>query len=546
MVTACPSSRRIAMSREFERFAMVLQPPSHVGKPLTRRAVLRGLGLGLGVAGGALIAGPTEAARLVGSRGLGGAVAAQPPWRKLRSSMTGPLYVKGQSGYSAVALGFNPRFDSILPAAVARCASAADVAAALGFARTYAVPFTVRSGGHSLAGWSTGTGLVIDITTQNQVSVDTGSGIATVGAGCRLIDVYQQVSAVGFALPAGTCPSVGMAGLTMGGGIGALTRSWGLTCDQLQSATVVFAGGSVKHVASDSWPNLLWALKGGGGGSFGVATSFDLKIRPAPTMQRFSLVYDWAAAANVLAGWQSWAPYADRRLSSNLAYRATRSSGSLTVGISGTWIGPASELDAQVDALVAKIGVTPRSRSKSTRTFSQAMLDDADCTSYDVCHLPPDGTVVRQPSAAASTMAYSELSQQGIQTVVDQMRTGLNVVGSTWTGVTLVALGGAVNDVDATTSAYGHRDALFMLHYLARWSAAEPGRDPAPFDGYVRGFRAAMRPYAGDGAYVNYQDSSIVDYGTAYWPGTYAKLRTVKTKVDPGNVFNFPQSVPPG
>ncbi len=459
--------------------------------------------------------------------------------------MKGRLLVNGQSGYPAVALGFNPRFDSILPAAVARCASSADVAAALGFARTYAVPFSVRSGGHALAGWSTGTGLVIDVTTQNKVSVDTVTGIATVGCGTRLIDLYQKLSAVGYAVPAGTCPSVSVAGLTMGGGIGALTRAWGLTCDQLQAANVVFADSSVKLVNAGHWPGLLWALKGGGGGSFGVATSFDFKVRPLPTLQRFFLNFDWSAAAACLAGWQGWAPYADRRLSGNLAFRATRSAGSLTVGISGTWNGPASELGAQVDALVARIGVAPVSRSIAPKTFMQAMLDDAGCTSYDVCHLPPAGTVVRQPSAAASTMAYAELSPAGIQTVLDQVSAGLAVDNATWTGATFAALGGAVNDVDTTTSAYGHRDALFMMHYLARWSPTTPGLDPTPFDGYVRGFRAAMSPYAGDGAYVNYQDSSITDYGTAYWPGTYAQLRAMKTKVDSSNVFRFPQSVAP-
>lgn len=457
--------------------------------------------------------------------------------------MTGPLFVRGDSGYSGVALGFNPRFDTVLPSAVARCSSAGDVAAALRFARTHAVPFTVRSGGHALAGWSTGTGLVIDVSTQSSVVVDTTSQTATVGTGTRLVDLYQKVSAAGLAVPGGTCGSVGIAGLTLGGGIGALTRVWGLTCDQLRGATVVFADGSIKEVNAAHWPALFWALKGGGGGSFGVATSFTFALRPEPTMQTYSLSYPFAAAADVLAGWQSWAPYADPRLSSDLTFRATRAKGSLTVGISGRWTGPAAELGQQVNALVARIGVPPAARRASSTSYLRAALDDAGCRDYTSCHLPPVGTITRQPSSGASTMAYQPLSGEGIATLIAQVRTGLSVPNAQWTGLTVVALGGAVRDTDTSTSAFAHRDALFMLHYLARWSPAIPNLSPAPFDGYVRGFRAALAPYVGSSAYVNYQDSAITDYGNAYWPGTYAQLRSVKAKVDPTNVFAFPQSV---
>ena len=506
-------------------------------RPLGRRTVLRGIGLGAAAALAPAI--PAHAAQLTG------AAASSPPWSALQSSMAGPLYLRGATGYSGVARGFNPRFDKITPSAVARCANAADVSAALRFAQQYNVPFTVRSGGHALAGWSTGTGLVIDVATQSSVVVNSSSRTATVGTGTRLIDLYQNVSAAGFAIPGGTCPSVGIAGLTMGGGIGALTRAWGLTCDQLRGATVVFADGSVKDVNDGHWPGLFWALKGGGGGSFGVATSFTFALQPLPQMQTYSLGYPFAAAADVFAGWQAWAPYADPRLSSDLVFRATRATGSLTVGVSGRWTGPPQLLAAQLDSLVSSIGMAPTSRHTAPTSFFQAALDDAGCSAYGTCHLPPQGTVTRQPSSGGSTMAYQPLSSAGIQTVISQVRAGLSVPKSQWTGLTVVALGGAVRNVDNTTSAFAHRDALFMLHYLARWSPSTPLLDPTPFDGYVRGFRAAMAPYVGGAAYVNYQDSSISDFGNAYWPGTYAQLRSVKSKVDPGNVFHFPQSVTP-
>ena len=491
---------------------------------LTRRTLLRGVGGGI-----ALLA--------------AGASASSPPWADLQRRMVGRLFIKGQSGYGAVAHGYDPRFDSVLPSAVARCVSTADVSAAVAFAGSNAIPFTVRSGGHALTGWSTGTGLVIDTTLMSKVAVDSATAMATVGAGARLIDVYHGVSSVGLALPGGTCGSVGISGLAMGGGIGALTRPWGLTCDQLTGATVVFADGSVKQVSASHWPGLFWALRGGGGGSFGVVTSLTFKLRPAPTFQVYSLAYPMSAAAAVFAGYQAFLVNADPRLHCELTFRATPSTGKTTLAVNGTWIGSAPALSTQLNALVASIGVQPSSRSVASRGYMTAMLQEAQCSSYSTCHLSPQGSIPRVPSAGASTMVYSALSGDAIAELVRQVKAGLNVTHATWTGCSVVGLGGAVRDTTTNDSAFGHRDALLMLHYLARWGTSTPALDPAPFDGYVRGFRAAMAPWCGTGAYVNYLDSAITDYGNAYWPGTYSGLRTIKHNVDPGNLYTFPQSI---
>lgn len=503
-------------------------------RDVSRRAVLRGAG---GAA--ALLAGGA-----VASAGAGSAVAA-PAWSTLQQRMSGQVLVQGATGYTAVAHGYNPRFDTVWPSAVARCVSTADVSAAVAFARSNALPFTIRSGGHALTGWSTGTGLVIDTTLISAMTVDPATATATVGAGARLIDVYQKVASAGLALPGGTCGSVGIAGLALGGGIGALTRPWGLTCDQLTGATIVFADASVKQVSASHWPGLFWALRGGGGGSFGVVTSLTFRLRPAPTFQVWSMPYTMSAAPAVVAGYQTFMATADSRLHGELSFRATPSTGKTSLTVTGTWIGSAAALTAQLDALVAAIGVRPNARTVSSQGYLAAMLQEAECSSYASCHLPPQGTIPRVPSAGASTMVYAPLSPAAVTTLVDRVRAGLAVPKATWTGCTVVALGGAVRSTTTADSAFGHRDARLMLHYLARWSPSTPTLDPTPFDGYVRGFRAAMAPFCGTGAYVNYLDSSIADHGAAYWPGTYARLRTVKATVDPGNLFRFPQSVQP-
>ena len=169
---------------------------------------------------------------------------------------------RGQSGYRQARELFNPRFDSIHPQAVAYCATAADAQRVVEFARNANVPLALRAGGHSYGGWSTGTGLVLDVSRLARVQV--GGTTATVGAGARLIDVYDAVAARGMALAAGSCPTVGIAGLTLGGGMGVLTRAWGLTCDQLTGVDIVTADGRLATVDVQHDPDLFWACRGWG------------------------------------------------------------------------------------------------------------------------------------------------------------------------------------------------------------------------------------------------------------------------------------------
>ncbi len=504
--------------------------PGHQADVTRRRLVVGGVGL--------------AGAGLASVMGAGPASAAGIPWATLRRSMTGTLYLPATKGYAGVAHGTNPRYDAINPKAVARCVSSADVAACVAFAQTYAVPFAVRSGGHAASGWSTGTGLVIDTALMNAVTVDRTARTATIGAGARLIDVHQATIAQGLGLPTGTCPDVGIAGLTMGGGIGPMTREWGLTCDQLLSATVVLADGKSQLVSPTRFPGLYFGLRGGGGGSFGVLTSLTMRLNPVPTaVQDYTLTYPFAATPAVLKGFQSIVATADPRFGCEVQFRAMRSTNKLNVTVSGQWTGPVAETNGQVDALVTAIGVTPTTRTVLTQTFSEAVLDHAGCTSYGTC--VPGADIKRVPGSAASSMVSTPLTDAAITVFMAQVRAGLQVAGQTYTGCTLDGMRGAVSSTTTADSSFGHRSALFMIHYLARWNAKQPGLDPAPFDSYVEGFRNAMTPYVGPAAYVNYQDPFIADFGNAYWPGTYDRLRSVKTSVDPGNVFRFAQSVPP-
>jgi FAD/FMN-containing dehydrogenase len=207
---------------------------------------------------------------------------------------------RGQSGYRQTRELFNPRFDTIHPQAVAYCATTNDVQLAVEFAQNSNVALALRAGGHSYGGWSIGTGLVLDVTRLNRVQVS--GNTATVGAGARLIEVYDAVAARGRALGAGSCPTVGIAGLTLGGGLGVLARAWGLTVDQLTAVDIVTADGRLVTVDAQHDPDLFWACRGGGGGSFGVVTGFRFRLRPAPQLTTWYYRWDWSRAADVVQG----------------------------------------------------------------------------------------------------------------------------------------------------------------------------------------------------------------------------------------------------
>src|SRR5437867_879418 len=193
--------------------------------------------------------------------------AAQPDWAGLMRDVRGGVIRPGDAPYDRARVLYNTRFDDLRPQAIARCASADDVRAAVAFAQRYKLPLAVRSGGHSYGGWSTGPGLVIDTGPLNGVNVR--SGDVVVGAGARLVDVYAALAAAGVGIAAGSCPTVGIAGLTLGGGVGVLSRGWGLTCDILASADLDTADGRLLTCDQRREPELFWALRGAGAGSFG-------------------------------------------------------------------------------------------------------------------------------------------------------------------------------------------------------------------------------------------------------------------------------------
>ena len=222
----------------------------------------------------------------------------------------GQLIKRGAAGFAQAAHVYNSRFDGVLPSLVARPINAADVRKAVQWGVANGVPLRARSGGHSYAGYSTlSGGMALDLRNLRGISVNLTARTATIGAGAQLIDVYSALAARGVTIPAGSCPSVGIAGHAMGGGMGLAGRNFGLTADNLLSAQIVTADGSLITASAHEHPNLYWALRGGGGGNFGVVTSFTFRVHQVPrTVAWFFVRWPASHAADALAAWQALGP----------------------------------------------------------------------------------------------------------------------------------------------------------------------------------------------------------------------------------------------
>ncbi|GAB3161558.1 FAD-binding oxidoreductase [Microbispora hainanensis] len=453
-------------------------------------------------------------------------------WSALGRGLDGRLIRPGDASYDNARRVFNSAFDSARPAGVAYCTTAADVSECLAFARRYGVPVISRSGGHSYAGWSTGSGLVIDVSPMSGVSY--ASGHATVGAGARLVDVYAKLAAHGVSIPAGSCPTVGVAGLTLGGGIGVVSRQYGLTCDVLESVKVVTADGKVLTCSPTSHPDLYWASRGGGGGNFGVATSFTFRTHRTRSVTLFFLHWPWAKAAAVLKAWQAWAPAAPDAMWSNCRLGHDPS---LDVMVGGLYLGGRTACENLLQKLVDRVGSSPSTRYVAPSAYDHAMMVEAGCASTSVaqCHRPgtlpgqnPSGKLVRDSFSAKSHFAYTPLSSAGIKALVAQVAApGRHIV-------MLDALGGAVARVRPDATAFPHRKALFGVQYFSHFSGAAA---------WARAAHAAMRPHLGDHAYVNYVDPELKNWRQQYYGANAARLAQVKAAYDPHRLFRLPQGV---
>ena len=447
-----------------------------------------------------------------------------PDWPALRAKLPGGLVLPGEAGYPAAAQVYNPLFDSRKPAAVARCTRPADVQACVDVAAKARMPIAARSGGHSYAGYSNpDKALVVDLHPMSGVDVRP-DGTAVVGAGTRLIDVYAGLANAGRCLPAGSCPTVGIGGLTLGGGIGVLARKYGLTCDKLVSAQVVTADGALVTASAEQEPDLFWALRGGGGGNFGIVTSFTFATEPAPALTVFSLRFE-GGAADVLGAWQSWVADLPDEMWTNCVLSAG-SPPSVRVG--GCFVGSVAGCERQL----ARLGLSASSRFVTGKSYLDAMRYFGGCSQRSVaqCHPQAEGGALGRESFVASSRILAKPVDPAAVVAVLDGRSGLDLL--------LDSLGGAVSRVAPDATAFPHRTALASAQIYANTGA---GRAAASRQ--VAEVRDGLGALAGAHGYVNYVDPGLPDWANAYYGANLPRLRKVAGTYDPDGVFAFAQGL---
>lgn len=463
----------------------------------------------------------------------------------LAKGLDGTLVKPGEAKWAAARQLYNTRYDTLRPTAVAYVANPDDIRTTLAYARSHDVQVAIRNGGHSYGGWSSGTGrLIIDVSKLNKTRAS--GTTATVGAGSKLIDVYRALAAKGVTIPAGSCPTVGISGLTLGGGHGVVSRAYGLTCDSLTSATLITADGKQLTASKSENEDLFWALRGAGNGNFGVVTELRFRTHPAPQGVSAYMSWPWSKAAAVIKAWQEWGPDQPDEIWSS-AHLANTPGGTPTISIACFSLGTYGELQNAVDRLADKIGASARNVSLKRRSYQESMEVYAGCSSFSTdaqCHLPgatpgrsTQGALNRETYAASSDFFDRSLSAAGVRALLTQME---NVTGGSAGSIALTALGGAINRVDPTATAFVHRRSRMLAQYIAAW---RPGTSGKPAQAWLKTAHEAMGRYASGAAYQNYADPTLSNWRAAYYGSAAARLKKLKKRYDPDSFFTFPQAL---
>jgi FAD/FMN-containing dehydrogenase len=459
--------------------------------------------------------------------------AGPPDWAALGRELDGALLRPGDASFAGTARLYDPRFDRRRPDAVVEASGTADITAALAFARRYGLTVSPRAGGHSYVGASAGRGgIQIDTRRLDAVHYDAASQTVTAGAGAALLAVHTALEPVGRTVPTGTCASVGVAGLTLGGGLGVEDRTYGLTCDAAESFRLVTAAGDVLVASATQHADLFWACRGGGGGNLGVLIEVRYRTFPAHPMSFFSLRWSDQQAEAVIRGWQTRVPAMPRSSWANLHLDAATGTG-LTPSIFGVSLDGAAESEA--DALVAAVGAAPVGRSTYTRSHHDGVLLLAGCAGEAAahCRLPPHGTLAREISVAGSDVIGRPLNASQRSAVAHLLR-GRASKGQSASAI-VDPLGGAASAPGPTATAFAWRRALATIQWYVGLSAVPSGSTTrATYDWIDEGHRTVAG--ASVGGYVNYLEPGrpLADY---YGPN-FDRLRAARRRYDPDQLFH--------
>jgi FAD/FMN-containing dehydrogenase len=418
------------------------------------------------------------------------------------------------------------------PALIARCLNDSDVQAAVRFAAAHKMLLSVRGGGHHIAGNAVAEGgLVIDLSGMRTVSIDAAQRMARVAAGALLGDFDREAQAHGLATPLGINSTTGVAGLTLGGGFGWLTRRYGLTIDNLLRATVVIADGTERVASPTSEPELFWALRGGGG-NFGVATSFEFQLHPVgPEVYSGLVVYPFAQAQQVLRAWRDFTTAAPDELSVWTVLRKAPPLPFLPESVHGT--------EVVILPLVYSGDVEAGERAAApVLQFGDPLGTALGPTPYAGFQSAFDPLLAPGSRNYWKSNNFSSLSDEALDLVIDSVR---RLPGPACE-IFIAQLGGAMARVKPEDTAFVGRDARYIMNVHGRWS--DPGEDER-VRAWAREVFEEAAPHATGGGYVNFLTEDEAARVAGSYGANYARLQAVKRQFDPGNLFRMNLNIEP-
>ena len=450
-------------------------------------------------------------------------------YSSLLGRFKGDLLRPGSPGYEAARPVWNGMFTRT-PRVIARCADVSDLQNAIRAARETGIVTAIRCGGHSLAGFSTCDGMVIDLSRLRQVSVDPGTRRARFAGGCLLGSVDAATQKAGLVFPSGVVSHTGAAGLTLGGGTGWLTRRFGLSCDNVEGFTLVTADSSVVRANSRDNPDLYWALRGGGG-NFGVVTEFDVRLHPLSGVVLAEGLSQESDIRRLLEFWRDFMADAPLDLKWNINLRLAPATEKVPLALrsrpvassSIVWTG--STEAGQRYLKQALFLCDPGSASSKTISFTDLQtMADSDF---------PHGRRYYSKSGYFASLDGA---------TIDRLAETAATIPSSETIIELAYLGGAAAQVGAGETAFGDRSAPFVLTLLANWTEAT---DDAANIAWARGVFQRLRPAMKLGVYVNFMSEDEQDRVTEAYRERWDRMVAVKSHYDPTNFFRLNQNVPP-
>lgn len=465
--------------------------------------------------------------------------------KQLGTQLAGRVVWPTDADFLSWALSANTRFDSVLPAAVVLCANEDDVRRALLAANLAGLPIAVRAGGHNYIGMSSTSGLLIVTRLMRRITVDTDTGLASIEAGAINGELMRKLRSGKWMLPIGTCPNVGVTGLTLGGGVGDNTRWAGLTCDRLVSTRAVNAEGEPTLIDKTNNPDLFWASQGGGGGNFVLHTGLTFQLEPTPPqVSYFAAEYSGRdASARAVATLDGILHAAPDTFSAFAFVRTSPRAGQSeaapwqldaksfpNVEIVGSLVGRPGELR---DIVMPLLDLGPAAQVFGDGDFWQAQ---------DWLAVPPG---FRHGWSDVNRYMTRQLTESEIDGMIAHLLRAPYGRSDRYVEFGLFGwAGGVVRKRGPADSAFVHRDATSMLRAGAFWNFGVPQADQLAVTDWLDEAYALIRGFASPASYMNWPSEKIADWPTAYYGSNLARLKEIKRRYDPRNVFSSKQSIP--